>query len=243
MPEVKWTPFPDNRRNPMSATWYDYQEQIRRTKAALEVKLIAENAFDMVVLANGFQYETEYNLGPAWKKNDGNAKTWWAPYAFEACMPGRNPDDSFATVQNTDSDEGLQWTSRELQEFYKLYHSHFPVIPKFVLRQFSMEEAGRAQFGDGPAMDFPLAKVMRNDPTQTLKTTFPRDIAFRVKDGALEWCRISEYKAAYPLTVTATIPSANRPPASMIVMSASMILANPETTAEQKVEALRRILG
>lgn len=226
----------------MNPTQAQYVEEVQRTKAALAVNLISR-PFDMIVLANGYQYETEYSLGPAWKKSDGNAKTWWANYGFEAVMPARNADDSWATDPNTDSVEGLQWTTRELQDFYKLYRSHFPVVPKFVLKTFSADEAGRVQFGDGPAMDFPVAKITRNDPTANFRSNFPPDIAFRVKDGVLEWFKISEYKAAYPLTVTATLAPPVEVPDAVVLMSVSMVLSNSEMTPAEKVARLKQIFG
>jgi hypothetical protein len=237
---VTFTPYPDNRRNPMNPSTADLQEQVRRTKAALAVKLISENWQDGIVLANGYQYETEWNYGPARPfVSDGRVKTWWFNSPIEAVMPGRNPDDSFAVVPNTDSEPGLQWTTRELQDFYKLYRTHFPMLPKFVLQSFPAEEAGRAQFGNGPALDFPMGKILRNDPTANFRSTFPPGIGFRVNaDGVLEWFKLSEYQKEYPPTGNG-VPPLNENPGDLLGQ-ASAILFSPGSQAD-KVAALRKL--
>jgi hypothetical protein len=225
----------------MNPTKAELEEQIVQTKEALSVKLISY-PFELVVLANHYEWERDYGM-PAYKRSDGNVKTWFGEQSLEAVMPARNADDSWATEPNVDSVEGLQWTTRELSDFYKLYRSHFPVIPRFVLKTFAAEEVGRCQFGDGPAVDFPLARITRNDPTAHFRSTFPQNIAFRVKDGRLEWFKISEYKAAYPLTVTATLAPPVEVPDAVLLMSVSMVLGNSALTQAAKVAQLKQMFG
>lgn len=242
MPTVTFTEFPNNRQNPANPTTEYLQIQMAQKKAAVAARLISSRPDDGVVIANHYEWDVDYGM-PSAKKSDGNVKTWSFPYAFEAVMVARNADGSWATEPNhSRSVEGFQWVSRELGDFYDLYRSHFPQVPKFVTTMFSKEEAERFQFGFGPAVDFPLAQILRNDPLVNFKPTFPPDIAFRVKDGKLEWFKISEYKAVYPLTVTATLAPPSAAPDNVVLMGVSMIMSGSGTPAE-KVRMLKNMFG
>ena len=236
-------PLPDPQRRPaevQSTAAYDAETQ--RVKAALGVKLIAENWQDLIVLANAEQYIKEGGPGNPWKVNDGRCKTWFSPYPAEFVFVARNADKTWATVPNTDSDPGLQWTTRELQDFYKLYRSHFPQIPKFITINVPADEAGRLQFGDGPCADFPLAKVVRNaDTTANFRSTFPPGVGVAVRDGQLVWFRLEEYRKAFPLTITGTIPPPVAIPDTILLMYVSQIMGNGGNTPAQKVLELRKL--
>lgn len=236
-------PLPDPARRPaevQSTAAYDAETQ--RVRAALGVKLIAENWQDLIVLANAEQYIKEGGPGNPWKVNDGRCKTWFSPYPAEFVFVQRNADKSWATVPYTESDPGLQWTTRELQDFYSLYRSHFPQIPKFVTVNVPAEEAGRLQFGDGACADFPLAKITRNaDTTANFRSTFPPGIGVVVKDGELYWFRLDEYRKAFPLTVTGRIPPPVSTPDTMVLMFVAQITGNGGLSPAQKVEQLRKL--
>lgn len=242
MPEVTYNVYPDNRRRPMVQTLEQYEQEISRVKSALSVKLISENAFDLIVLASGYEYERHHNMGRPWPfVSNGNAKTWWnGGYAFEAVMPGRNPDNSWATEENTESVEGLQWTTRELMDFYKAYRSHFPRVPRFATQKFDAVEAGRCQFGDGPAVDFPLAKISRNaDTTANFRTTLPPGIGFKIENDQLLWFKLADYRAAFPITTAATVPPPVARPSGVVLMTIGMIYNNPNLSVDDKLAQIK----
>lgn len=236
-------PLPDPQRRPegvQSTAAYDAETQ--RVKAALGANLIRGNPFEMIVLANAEQYIKEGGPGNPWKVNDGRCKTWFTPYPFEAVYVARNADKSWATVPYTESDPGLQWTTRELQEFFSLYRSHFPQIPKFVTVDVSADEAGRLQFGDGPCADFPLAKLTRNaDTTANFRSSFPPGVGVVVRDGELVWFKLDEYRKAFPLTVTGRIPPPVATPDLMLLMFVKQITSNLGLTPAQQVVELRKL--
>lgn len=245
MPEVKYYKWPNARKRPMSPTVAFLDEEISNVRAALSVNLIRENKFEMIVMANNREYETVYNYGPAMPfRSDGNVKTWWnSGVGFESVMPAQTEDGSYLTDQNADSVEGLQWISPELQKFYKEYFKHFARVPKLILKKFSDEEAGRSQFGNGPTVGFPLAKILRNDPVSNLKSTFPPGIGLKINedDGELYWFKLAEYRAAFPIETLISIPPAVEVPAGKTLLTIEMIMGNPATTAESKVAAIKAL--
>lgn len=236
-------PLPDPQRRPAEVqTTAAYDAETQRLKAALGVKLIAENWQDLIVLANAEQYIKEGGPGNPWKVNDGRCKTWFSPYPAEFVFVARNADKSWATVPYTESDAGLQLTTRELQDFHRLYAKHFPQIPKFVTVNVPADEAGRLQFGDGPCADFPLAKIVRNaDTTANFRSTFPPGVGVTVRDGELVWFKLDEYRKAFPLTITGTIPPPASIPDTMLLMFVSQVMGNGGLSPAQKVVELRKL--
>jgi hypothetical protein len=230
----KW---PANKRRSFVIDKAQYETEIAQKDKALELRLITQPNSGLEVFANDYEYQVRfaggYNANVSYKKSDGNAKTYWCDKGFEGVFPATNPDGSWATEKNQNTIESTQWMTREAYDFYRAYETHFPVVPKFVLNKVSDEEAQRFQWGDGPSAPFPVAQILRNDPTVNFKSTFPKDVAFRIApDGSLEFFKISEYRAAFPITQPPlVVPGANTMPDSVFLMTVSMIMSAPETQA------------
>jgi hypothetical protein len=238
-----YNPLPDPQRRPAEVqTTAAYDAETQRVKSALGAKLISENAFDLIVLANAEQYIKEGGPGNPWKVNDGRCKTWFSPYAAEFVFVARNADKTWATVPNTDSDPGLQWTTRELQDFFKTYRSHFPQIPKFITINVPIEDAFRLQFGDGPCADFPLAKISRNaDTTANFRSTFPPGVGVAVRDAELVWFKLDDYRKAFPINTTTNVPPPVAIPDTQLLFYVSQITRNGGLTPAQMVLELRKL--
>lgn len=230
---MKFFTFPNNAKRPVTPTVENLQEQISQLEAVEKLGVITGVSNRQVVaLANGTHYLQKGGMGVPWNQ-PGKVKTWFSPFEFIGVFVDRDPAGNWAVVKNEDSVEGLQWTSRPLMDFYKLYRSHFPYVPKFVKNFVSAEEAGRLQFGDGPAADFPVSMVNLSDGRPQLNP----DAAFRVKDGELEVFSIQEYTKEFPLVVITAVTPANLNP-MMELMKISAVLQNGNMSAEQKYKAI-----
>lgn len=233
--DVKYNLWPDYARRSMTP---DIEAEIKNVEGARRAGLIANN-FELIVLANFDHYQRIGGMGIGYHANDGRVKTWYGSFGFQGVFAARAADLSYVTDPYSDSMRGLEATNRELMDFYKSYGpAHFPRIPRFVVTDVPFSEANRLQFGYGPGADFPVTKIEASG-----QSNFPKDIAFVVKeDGQLYWFRISEYKTAFPITVTASIPSPVQVAPEITLLGVSMTLANPVMTPTQKVEEIRRIV-
>jgi len=244
MAQVTFNGIPDNARRPFAPTEEFLKNEVKQTQDALSVRLISENDYDMIVLANGYQYERVFNYGPAVPfSSDGRVKTWWnGGQAFEGVFVARNPDGSWACELNQETIPGMQWATRELYDFYRLRNRDFPCVPKLVTRIIDANEAGRAQFGNGPAADFPLAKILRNDPTANFRSTFPRNVGLRINAlGGLDWFRLDAYDRAYPVTTTTTIGSPSERSPGVIMATLGMLFNNPNLSAAEKFAQIKAL--
>jgi hypothetical protein len=238
---VTYHTVPNMAQRSLAISQAERDSETQQVKAMMGAKLIVSSPFELVVLANESHAAQDYGFSPVSKP--GAVKTWWGDSAFEGVFVARNADGSWATEPINDSLEGFQWLTRELSDFYKAYRSHFPKVPKFVTRGIPTDEVQRAQFGPGPAADFPLAKILRDDPTVNFKSTFPQNVGLVVKDGELKWFKLSDYRAAFPINTTLNVPPPVAQPPLMVMGMVSMIFTNPELSAAQKVEAVKAAVG
>jgi hypothetical protein len=241
MPELEFHIIPDNRRRPTNPSNAYLDAETAQVEKALEARIIT-SPFELIVVANGRHLE-KMNAGTGQPfLNNGNVKTWFGDGELEAVHVGRKPDNAWDTEPNQNTIDGTQWTTRELYDFYRQYESHFPMVPRFVLKTYSATEVARCQFGHGPAVDFPLARIQRIDSSANFRSSFPKDIGFRVNDstGNLEWFRLSLYRAKYAASSPSTVvPPLVAKPAGAVLLAIQMILANPETSPEEKVARIK----
>lgn len=243
MPEVKYYDFPDMRsRHP------DPQVEIDRLEAAIGAGLISSR-FDLTMAANYEHLRRKGMQGFPPTAAPGRAKTWYTYYgAFTGVVFERDANGDPVTVPYSDSIPGLQWTSRELQDFYKSYGpAHFGNnIPSLRPWLFDAAEAARFELGDGPfvqgpplsGVDFPLVKVLGQ-----YRSNWPPNVGVVVRFGKwLQWFFLSEYKLAHPITTTVTIPLPYAIPAKDIVDAARSIIDNPNLTDEIKAAELDSIV-
>jgi hypothetical protein len=244
MPNVTYTIIPNLGRRPLTLSREQKQAEIDQLRAAFAVSLIKSHAFDGEAIANDLDWLENYGM-PAKLVSDGRVKTWIFPQSFEAVQVSHTDNGQWATEPNThDSIEGFQWLPRDVSDFYKQYRQHFPQVPKFITQGFSQAEAERLQFGNGPGIDFPLGKILRNDPLVNFKTTMPQGIAYVVQGGELAWFKTAEYRAAYPLPLSApTQPTGPTLPDSTIVAGVRMIITDSSTTDTEKVQSFKQIVG
>jgi hypothetical protein len=243
MPTVTYNIIPNARQFSPNRSREQKLAEVDQLKAAFAVGLIKTNDFDGEAIANDVDWNVNYGM-PAAMRNDGRVKTWIYPQAFEAIQVGRDSAGNWSKVANTsDSLSTFEKVPRDVSDFYKLYRSHFQFIPEFVTVQYSKEEAERMQFGDGPAIDFPLGKMLRNDELVNFKPGLPQGIAYDfAPDGNLRWFKIAEYKAAHPFQVTGTIPPVNAVSDAVIVAGISMVVSSSLSPAE-KVKQFKEILA
>jgi hypothetical protein len=245
-PSVTYNLIPNLRTRPNPTPDSLKHRERTAVKAMLAAGLIKSSAFDGDVVANDLGWLLDYGMKAKLESN-GRAKTWIFDRAFEAIQVGHNGDGTWATDANThDSIEGFQNIPRDVSDFYKKFRTYFHAVPRFVLQQYSEEEAGRLQFGDGPAVDFPLGKMLRNDPLVNFKPAMPQGIAYEImSDGELYWFKIAEWIAAIPAAPSQPQPGAPaQPPLSdmLVLSSVSQILGGSDSMAE-KVQQLKAVIA
>ena len=238
---VKFTQIPNMKTRLVGQSVAEQVEDIKNIEDTLAMGLIRWTAFEpMYVFANSLHYAKTFHFGEPVKVNDGKVKTWYTTADFTGVFVEQGANGAWVVEPNVDSVYGLQFATRELRDFYNTYRSHFPFIPKFVVKNIPFEEASRMQFGDGPGEAFPIAKVLNFNE---FKTQFPPDIAFRVKDGNLEWFKISEYKKEFPVNITVTLTPVVQIPNEVILMTVQMILMDENKSIPAKVLALKDLFG
>jgi hypothetical protein len=239
-----FTKFPNMQKRSEKPTAAELDEEIKLIKAALDARLISL-PFELTVFANQKHFLESLGMlwspgqDGSWVVSNGKAKTWTSYEGFEGVFVEKDSNGNWVTEPVANTVEGLQWTSIELYNFYRKYASHFPQVPKFVTKVIAKDEAERLQFGNGQALDFPLCKLLRNDPVVNFKSTLPRDIAFQVRNGELEWFKISDYEKAFPVSNVQVVPNPNENP-KVVLIAIDMFLKSPMSDAE-KVKKIKEI--
>jgi hypothetical protein len=187
-------------------------DQIAQFKKVTDLRMIEFEGVHghLIAVANGKHFGQKTGGGPLNPRPGTIIKNWYFDLGeFEGVFCERDANGRWATTEYHASEPGLQYTCREFQDFLRTWggSEHFRNrVPKFVTRIVPAREAASVFYGNGPAADFPLARVIRQVESPTMSTTWNRQLGAHVgSDGQLKLFNIEQFKRVFPFVVTGQV--------------------------------------